>query len=211
MKTLHFGVDQAYQNTGLAILEHDSETHDLKFIKSWNFHPTIKLNEKSEAIGLLEHLKNMYELFAIEGDCSGMSSCAMEDRAFSSFGQAGTRGAVWAVYSTFLVRQADLIIVSPLKLKYFATGSGKAEKPEIIKYAKDRFGIQDKKITADEADALVLAEIGVYAYLCIKNGEQALQSLPDHKKEILISEKKASGGMQGICKRIDDFYISRRT
>lgn len=206
----------------MAVLEWDETTQKLVYETSFVFHPTIKLNQKSDAIALLDHQYHL-KRFYVDRKTAGkpISSTGIEDRSFNSFGQAATRGEVWGVYSTLAVLNSDLIVISPLKLKKFATGDGHAEKEDVMDYVIKQYGLSDKlkgkgknKFTFDESDAIVLAEVGFWAWKIMHEGEVAGAKLTDYQKEVLLEKEPNRSGKRkkktkssGICHREDDFYI----
>lgn len=235
MLTYHAGFDQAFANSGMALLAYQSDatakTSRVTYVGSQVFHPTIKLGHKSDAIAFLEHAKFIKDvLHGIKADTDAdVASIGMEGVALGAPGQAAARGGIFGVYALQAMQYADLIIISPKKVKLFITGNGNAEKEEIGEVILPKYGLEKilpakyKNKTErihmwDEVDAIAIAEIGLYAWRALKYGIDSVSSeLNDNQLNILWSKEpvkkkhKSSPAKQfGICNRIDDFYIRKR-
>lgn len=216
-KTYHLGIDEASANAGIALLSFDSDTGEIKYEKSYVFHPTIKLNTKSDAFILLEHQAHLKQLYLdLEKQGKTVYSTAFEGLAYAAKGFNTSKGAVWAVYALYCLGQSDSIVISPLQVKFFATGRGNADKKEMREYALDRFDLRKNytgrtKMKFDEADALVLAEAGLWAWRIMHEGEKVAANLKDYQKEVLLTNKTNSKGKpKGICRRVDEFYMFKK-
>jgi len=223
MITCHVGYDQAFANSGRGFLLHDSDTKKTTYMGSTVFHPTVKLGHYSDAIALLEHLKFIKDdLKTIEKNFGPIASIALEGVATGAMGQAAARGGVFGIYSTFCMTKADLIIVSPKKLKSFVTGNGNAEKEEIAgilfkKYEED--GLEEKTIESyDETDAVALAEVGLYCWRYMQKDQEALKKELNELQQQIVwgnapvkkKHKTQPDKQFGICTRINDFYMFKR-
>ncbi len=219
MITFHVGYDQAFANTGRAILKWDSDTKKAEYIESVLFHPSIKMGHKSDAIAFLEHLAFIKKDLTKVKSMGPIGSITMEGVAIGAPGQASARGGIFGIYATACLSYADLIIVSPKKLKSFITGDGKAEKEQIAEVLFKKYSIAEKDIeTFDETDAIALADVGLYAWRYMQEGEESLKNeLTELQQEIIwgrepVKKKHKSSPQKyfGICNRIDDFYIFKR-
>lgn len=223
MVTYHLGYDQAFANSGRAILSYDSETKKTVYVGSMVFHPSVKLGHYSDAIAMLEHLKFIKDDIKLaEKNFGPVASIALEGVAIGAMGQAAARGGIFGIYSTFCATKADLIVVSPKKLKSFVTGNGNAEKEEIAevlykKFAKD--GLSEEGIESyDETDAIALADVGLYCWRYMQKDKEALmkeltplqQNIVWSPEPVKKKHKSFPDRQFGICNRIDDFYIFKR-
>lgn len=222
MRTIHVGYDQAFANSGRAILSFDSETKETEYLDSMVFHPSVKLGHYSDAIAMLEHLKFIKDDLKKISKNLPIGSIALEGVATGAMGQAAARGGIFGIYSTFCATKADLIVVSPKKLKSFVTGNGNAEKEEIAevlykKYGKDGL-TEDSIATYDETDAIALADVGLYCWRYMQGDKEALtkeltklqQEIVWGSAEVKKKHKSFPDRKFGICNRIDDFYIHKR-
>lgn len=219
MLTAHVGFDQAFANSGCAVLTYDSETKKTEYNYSLVFHPSVKLGHYSDAIALLEHLKFIKdEIKGIEKHVAPVASIALEGVAVGAMGQAAARGGIFGIYATFCATKADLIVVSPKKLKSFVTGSGNAEKEEIADVLSKKYGPFQELESYDETDAIALADVGLYCWRYMQGHKEVLtKELSKEQQEIVwgsASVKKKHKTFPdkqfGICNRIDDFYIRKR-
>lgn len=224
MLTCHVGYDQAFANSGRAILTYDSETKETEYVGSMVFHPSVKLGHYSDAIALLEHLKFIKDdLKLIEKNFAPIASIALEGVAVGAMGQAAARGGIFGIYSTFCATKSDLIIVSPKKLKSFVTGSGNAEKEEIAKVLFKKYGkdglTEDEIDSYDETDAIALADVGLYCWRYMQGDKDVLTKVLTKEQQEIVwgtaevkkKHKSFPDKKFGICNRIDDFYIRKRS
>jgi Holliday junction resolvasome RuvABC endonuclease subunit len=220
--------DQAFANSGFALLEWIEPEEKLKYVSSSIFHPSIKWGHKSDAIAFLEHQRHIKQTLEGVKSLGAVHAIGIEGVAFSAPGQAASRGGIWALYSTMSLPYADVVVISPTSLKKYLTDFGFAEKEDIKKVIEPRYGLQGKELSADEYDALGIAEMTAYAYM-IMNGKESLvkkvltpeQFLVFRDKRLISKSRKVKGvkkkkkivttKMKGICDRQDDFYITQRS
>jgi Holliday junction resolvasome RuvABC endonuclease subunit len=231
VETFHIGFDQAFRNAGWAVLKRDDTDGKTEFVESGAFRSSIKMGYASDAITYLEHAKFVKELFSRVKKMGNLVSIGIEDVALGAVGQASARGGVFGVYSLHAVRCADLIVVSPKKLKSYWTDSGSAEKEELGAVIIPKYGLEsvfedkykgknaeDRKRMWDEVDAIGIAEVGMMAWRALNVGFDSVKDeLSPNQKRILWSDeivvkkcKTAPPKHFGICKRINDFYIKKR-
>jgi Holliday junction resolvasome RuvABC endonuclease subunit len=106
----------------------------------------------AEVFAAVEHA----DLVVIEGLSYGSHGSATRDLA-----------GLWWMLADALSRRVRLYphrrlaVVEPATLKLWATGSGRADKREVREHITRRWHLA-AKISADEADALVLASMGLH-------------------------------------------------
>lgn len=232
MITYHCGFDNAFRNSGWSILSFDHDTNKVGYTESGVFRSTLKMGYASDALTYLEHAKFIKDLLSrIKKQYGEVCSIGVEDVALGAVGQASARGGIFGVYTLHALKYADLIVVSPRKLKSFWTGDGSAEKEDMGSAIFPYFGIEeqmfkkyegknaeDRKRIWDEADALGIGYVGLMAWRIINFGLDSVKlELTNNQQRILYSnepvKKKHESSVQkqfGICQRIDDFYIKKR-
>lgn len=206
------GLDQAFANSGYAVLKWDGKSDRLKYVWSNTFHPSIKWGHKSDTIAFLEHLQYLNNFLRQHA----FKAIAMEGISFGSPGQASSRGGIWGLYSTSCIRYSDVITCAPRSLKLFVTGSGKAEKEDIRDVLVKKYKIEvtkKNKNNFDEYDAIGLAEVGFWSWRILNEGIDAIKPrLKPYELEVLWNLKTTGGKNpkpKGICNRIDDFYLKK--
>jgi Holliday junction resolvasome RuvABC endonuclease subunit len=223
--------DQAFANSGFALLEWDESQSKLLYVNSHVFHPSIKWGHKSDAIAFLEHQKHLKDTLEEVRSRGALHSIGIEGVAFSAPGQAASRGGIWALYSTMSVLYGDVVVISPTRLKKYLTGFGFAEKEDVKKVIESKYNLKGKELAFDEYDAIGLAEMAAYAYMITNGREDQIKKLLTDEQYLLFKDKrlvnkikkavklpkkkkKASPKderMKGICDRPDDFYITKRS
>lgn len=232
LKTYHLGFDQAFRNAGFAVLSLDSETSKVEYVESGFFTSSLKMGSASDALTFLEHSKFIKDtLSRLYNSGKEIVSIGVEDVALGAVGQASARGGIFGVYTMHALKYADLIVVSPKKLKSYVTGDGKAEKEDmgfalIPKYGLDTImsskyegkKAEERKRMWDEVDAIGIAEVGMNAWRIMNYGFDSVKDeLTPNQRRILYSaepvKKKHKSSEQkffGICNRVNDFYIEKR-
>jgi Holliday junction resolvasome RuvABC endonuclease subunit len=221
----HLAFDQAFRNSGWALLEWVTSDKKAVYIESGVFSPKVKVGFGGDTIAFLEHMAFIKEKIKQVKDIGTLRSIACEGVAIGAVGQAAARGGVFGIYSVFASQSADTIIISPKTMKAYITGSGSAEKEEIEHIVCEKYGIKrefktkkDHEMFLNETDAVALAEIGLYAWRVINYGIKIVEKeVEPHQAGILWSEsiskpatKTRPSKMRGICNRIDEFYIFNR-
>lgn len=229
MTTLHIGFDQAFRNTGWAVLKRENGVTSL--VESGVFTSSLKMGSVSDALTFLEHSKFIKDFFNKWKKQGELGSIGVEDVALGAVGQASARGGIFGVYTINSVRQADLIVVSPRKLKSYWTDDGTAEKEDMGAVVLPKYGLEesmpakyegknaeDRKRMWDEVDAIGIAEVGLNAWRVMNFGADSIKAeLTENQRRILWSseevKKKHESSVQkyfGICNRVNDFYIKKR-
>lgn len=155
------GIDQSYTSCGICILEDDK----LIFGKKLSSIQTEDIYLR--AVSIADQIANIVEFHKVD-------HIAIEGLAFGMRGSA-TRDLAGLLFTIIIIlRQRGLLspdIITPLSLKKFATGSGKAKKEEMIRSlpvdARTYFDSQNYKKTtglADMADAFWLAKFIQHKY-----------------------------------------------
>ena len=124
----------------------------------------------------------------------GSELVVLEDYSFASGNQAHQIGELGGILRvTFFENGLRVLKVSPSQLKKFITGKGNAKKEEIAVAIFKKWGREFK--TNDEADAFVLARIGM-AYMGHTNGLTAYQQevIDALHGKSEVKKKKIKGG-----------------
>jgi Holliday junction resolvasome RuvABC endonuclease subunit len=208
------GLDQAFANSGRAVLKWNIGKNKLEYIHSSTYHPSVVWGHQSDALGYLEHVGRLKEFLNKTSKEFDIKCICMEGISFGSPGQASTRGGIWALYSTRAIRYADVAICAPRSLKLFVTGSGTAEKEDIRDVLAPKYGItltKENMKRFDDYDAIGLAEIAYWSWRIMREGIKNVRPmLKPHELEVLwTNEKNGSGKLKGICNRPDDFYLKK--
>lgn len=156
------GIDQSYNSCGLIFIDNDKVTLISKrvalgediFEKCWNL--------SQQVLNIVKQFKPDH--VAIEGLAFGMRGSATRDLAGLQFGIVNTL-RFQAKY------KGSIDIISPLTLKKFATGSGKAKKedmvaslPEAVRTEFIDLGFKKTTGMGDLADAFWLAKYIQHKY-----------------------------------------------
>lgn len=224
-RQLYLAFDEAYQNSGWAILSWDIQNGKPTYVDSGVWHPSLKMGMKGDSIAFLEHMafiKRKIEEVRTLGD---LKAIAIEGIAYGAPGQATARGGIFSLYATTPVQYADLVIIGPKKMKAYITGSGSAEKEEIEHIVCEKYGVKREfktkkahEMFLNETDAIALAEIGLYAWRVHTYGIEIIKKeMEPHQAKILWSTdiikpatKTREAKHHGICNRLDDFYIPKK-
>lgn len=97
----------------------------------------------------------------------------------------GEAGGIARVF--FYLLQIPVAVVAPPTVKKWLTGSGKADKKQIMDHIKKRFGIDFK--VSHEADAFCLAMIGVMMDRYIMGVDKNLDKLDQQIHDTLVANK----------------------
>ena len=173
-------IDQSYTNSGIVVLDENEIKHASLF-KS-----TAAMDKPGRAWQIATHIGTLVEKYqpdivAMEGLAFGMRGDATRDLAGLQF-----------VLACILrhEHQKEVMIVSPKTAKVVATGSGSADKMEMVgrlpKYARDLFeGMNAKKTTGltDLSDAYWIAKT-------VSNPEFKSQGFDKPKKKRVVKRKK---------------------
>lgn len=234
MRHFYCAWDQAFANSGFALLEWNTETRKLEYRESHVFHPSVLWGHKSDAIAFLEHQRHIKETLSRIQGLGELHAIGIEGVAFSAPGQAASRGGIWAIYSTMSMFYGDVVVLAPTSMKKYMTGYGFAEKEDIKAELDKRYPIADLGLAEDAYDALGLAEMAAYAYM-IRQGLGALvKPLMSPEQYLLftstrrlvkkvkkrVSKKPAKRPkkvepkpekLAGICYRTDELYLEKRS
>lgn len=140
------GIDLSLTNTGLAVIDDADDLLDFKSIKT-----TPKERDPSR----MDRIKT--EVIALANTCEvvGLERGVFGPHSDSRVHEIG--GLIkWALWKECFVEGQDLIIVSPMTVKKFATGSGRADKNDMLMAAAQRYTFpRDHNI----ADAIHIARL----------------------------------------------------
>ncbi|MDB4330173.1 crossover junction endodeoxyribonuclease RuvC [bacterium] len=101
-------------------------------------------------------------------------------------------------------RHINVVYITPAQIKAFATGSGKAQKNEIVFKTKKVLNLKEQRINDDECDAYW---VGVIAkkFWEFYYGEVTEEELTPQEKYIILKTKTKRPGL--IKKKNDSFHI----
>jgi Holliday junction resolvasome RuvABC endonuclease subunit len=152
------GIDLSYTATGLIVLDSKGEILEQKLIK------TSKSDSKFDIEDRLIRIENDVKFVP---NIMGLASVYIEGPAFASQGNAALQmGALNFFVRTFLrKKEVDYKIIAPPTLKKWVTGSGRADKKQMIDKVEERWNIKFKDNNL--ADAYGLARMAMEEY---KNG-----------------------------------------
>lgn len=171
------GVDSAYRNVGLVITNESGVLLE-------RYHLVNKAN--NDPAGFVHWAKEAANILYAH-DVVGL-----EGLSFGSIGRGHVLAGVYAIWQMAAVEGCQLLVViPPLRAKQWATGSGKAKKPEMIKWAKDSTG-DTEKWSEHEADALALSYIARATYNHLK-GLPVPGSQLNPVQEQILQNKKGNG------------------
>ena len=153
------GIDQSYNSTGIVVLKNDNIIHSECFKSNKDF------DRFGQAYEIALHIGNIVDTYkpdivAIEGLAFGMRGNVTRDL-----------GGLQFVIVAHLqeVKKQQVMIIAPLTVKKFATGSGKATKSEMIEslpsYALDIFlklGVKKTTGLSDLCDAFNICKCAEY-------------------------------------------------
>jgi Holliday junction resolvasome RuvABC endonuclease subunit len=149
------GIDPSLTRTGVATLDAGRPT-GLRSV-GWGGRDSATFAERSERIvAQCRHVLTLVtpaaELIVIEGPAYASKTGHFFDRG----------GLWWGLFAGLHARGVPIAVTTPATLKMWATGRGNAEKQDVHAAVKRRW--PDIRVrNADEADALVCAEIGAAA------------------------------------------------
>lgn len=149
-ESLFIGIDQSYSGFGLVVLDETGHCHQKSLLK----YPLNKFKDESERLAKIYDDLIMY--FTIHQGSGAQIHIGMEGYAYGAKlnrEKLGELGGIVKLTSA-LVFGIHPVVVQPTALKQFITGSGKADKADMIE-AIQQF---DPEITNDNlADAMGIA------------------------------------------------------
>lgn len=173
------GLDVAYRNVGVVILDHVgvcvSTAH-------------LKCAETTDPAGFAWHRNAALQLL-MPGDV-----VAIEGLSFGSIGKTHVLAGAHAAWLETAVAETHLVFVPvPARVKLWAVGTVKAKKPEMIAWARQELGDRaPKKLSEHEADALALAQTALAGYYLL---EGSPLDLPPIRRQ-LFHHPKHTGLLQ---------------
>ena len=123
---------------------------------------------------------------------------------------------------------SDVITIAPTTMKKFISAHGFAEKEDLAKIIEPKYDLVGKNLAPDEIDAIGLSEVAAYAQMIMDGKEDIVAKIltPEQFKafrnrEFVYKSRKIKGvkkrkkvattKMMGICDRVDDLYIKKRS
>ena len=156
------GIDSSLTSTGLAAV--DTEARDSEALR-WALR-RVPTKAVPGLAGLDSHAQRMGTIAQTVEDFLQEQQpdvVAIEGLSMASLGNA-TRdlAGLWWVIVTRLARAGfhDLVVVAPSTRAKYATGDGRAKKPEVVDGIVAAHGLTLKRFEHDVADAVALAALG---------------------------------------------------
>jgi Holliday junction resolvasome RuvABC endonuclease subunit len=153
------GIDQSYASTGCVIIE-DGECIHAQIISS-----DTDLDKIDRAWQIAHDILTMIAFHGGKLDGVALEGLAFGMRGSATRDLAGLQFIIIAVLRHSGVIENNIQVISPLSVKKFATGSGKADKKQMIevlpKNVRERFdnlGVKKTTGLADLADAYHIAQ-----------------------------------------------------
>lgn len=193
------GVDTAPKNLGLAVLDMGSER---RVLHAETFKPAeLSIKESDFIINglIIKRIRELYKHFPIE-------AAGVESAALSAQYQMVSMGSVHgAILQNTIDKRTPFIYITPGKVKYLATGSGKATKREVMNAAKAFFStkVRDSNI----GDAMVIA-VGAYQFWQLYNNRPVEHHFKEKftKTVFYARSPKSKGRLPGILHRENEFF-----
>lgn len=145
-------VDPWVRKLGYALIEDDLTIVDAWILLQKKESPT-RIDQFDRANQILEFFEKLLEKYVIE-------KVAMEKLFFTSYNQNNAEFVYairWALMMLFLKKWIEVQEYTPIELKKFITGNGKADKMLVQKTIKRFYNLQDIPEYNDAADALWFA------------------------------------------------------
>lgn len=145
-------VDPWVRKLGYALIEDDLTIIDAWILLQKKESPT-RIDQFDRANQILEFFEKLLERYVIE-------KVAMEKLFFTSYNQNNAEFVYairWALMMLFLKKWIEVQEYTPIELKKFITGNGKADKMLVQKTIKRFYNLQDIPEYNDAADALWFA------------------------------------------------------
>ncbi len=145
-------VDPWVRKLGYALIEDDLTIVDAWILLQKKESPT-RIDQFDRANQILEFFEKLLEKYVIE-------KVAMEKLFFTSYNQNNAEFVYairWALMMLFLRKWIEVQEYTPIELKKFITGNGKADKMLVQKTIKRFYNLQDVPEYNDAADALWFA------------------------------------------------------
>ena len=170
----YIGLDVAYRNVGVVILDHAGVCVSSQHLKctatidpdgfAWHRHAALQLLMPGDVV-------------------------AIEGLSFGSIGKTHILAGAHAAWLEAAVYESSLVFVPvPMRVKLWAVGTTKASKPDMIAWARAELGDRaPKKLSEHEADALALAQIALTGYALL---DGAPLDLPPHRRQLFHHPKQ---------------------
>ena len=145
-------VDPWVRKLGYALIEDDLTIVDAWILLQKKESPT-RIDQFDRANQILEFFEKLLEKYVID-------KVAMEKLFFTSYNQNNAEFVYairWALMMLFLRKWIEVQEYTPIELKKFITGNGKADKMLVQKTIKRFYNLQDVPEYNDAADALWFA------------------------------------------------------
>lgn len=168
------GLDVAYRNVGVVILDHAGVCVSTQH---------LKCAAARDPDGFAWHRQAASQLL-MPGDV-----VAIEGLSFGSIGKTHVLAGAHAAWLETAVYEGSLVFVPvPARVKLWAVGNVKAKKPEMIAWARTELADRaPTKLSEHEADALALAQIALTGYALLHN---APLELPPHRRQLFHHPKQ---------------------
>lgn len=168
------GLDVAYRNVGVVVLDHAGVCVDRQH---------LRCKEDAVPEAFTWH-RVMADRWLVPGDV-----VAIEGLSFGSIGKTHVLAGAHAYWLEAAVRQGHLVLVPvPMRVKLWALDSVKATKAEMIAWARTALALdRTVKLSEHEADALALAQLAQAGYNLLHAGKDP--ALTDRQRTIFHTIK----------------------
>ena len=143
------GIDPGINNTGWSVVKKNGA--NLKYIASGVIKTKVSEPLSSRLALISKQLQKIIDLY--NPNISGLEEIFVNKNPMSSMKLAHARGAILSILG---INNIDVLEFAPRTIKKNITGTGTADKDQIIHMVKIIFAKQDIK-SPDEADALAVA------------------------------------------------------
>jgi crossover junction endodeoxyribonuclease RuvC len=155
------GIDPGFERLGVAILEKEKDTgkETVVFSQCFKTSPKLDFTERLALIG--KEIKKIVQEY--QPGVLAIETLFMTNNQKTVMHVAEARGVV--LYEAALAR-LKIFEATPPQIKVATTGSGSADKAQIIKMVKMLVKLDDSKTSDDELDAIAIA---LTASACLKS------------------------------------------
>ncbi len=149
------GIDPGVRKLGYALIQ-----NDLSIIDAWILLQNQKSPTREDQFQRIVQIYNFFELFITKHT---IQTVVMEQLFFTKFNQNNAEfvyGLRWSLMMLFLKNNIIINEFTPIEVKKYITGNGKADKLFVQKMIMKIFKLQNLPEYNDTADALALAYLG---------------------------------------------------
>lgn len=149
------GIDPGVRKLGYALIENDLNIIDAGILLQHQKSPTRK--------DQFERVIQIYDFFAKLIQDHRVDCVIMEQLFFTRFNQSNAEFVYairWALMMLFIKNNIQVKEFTPIEIKKYITGNGKADKKFVQKMIMKIYRLEEEPVYNDAADALAMAYIG---------------------------------------------------